>query len=88
MKYYFFRELHNNPWLGEHGSFHPAGVVLEIDPSNECCGKDLLIRYIDPFEQQVTATWSTASEVELFETDEYTWRAQNEFMDRIESHFC
>lgn len=76
MKYYFFRDIHNEDNLLNGKTFHAAGYVeklyCELGPNRS--GKDLAVSFFEPFEGTVTSAWRALNEVELFEVDEWEYK--------------
>ena len=77
MKYYFFIDNGKESNLVGGKTYHAAGYVgrlyCDLDNPNHS-GKDLTVRFFDPFEGAVTCAWRAVSEVELFEVDEFEYQ--------------
>ena len=85
MKYYFFRDIDNEPNLLDEKTYHAAGYVeklyCQLGKPNQN-GKDLEVIFFEPFEGTITSAWRSLDEVELFEVDE--WK-HKELVDIYES---
>lgn len=71
-KYYFFRDLDNNSNLDGITSFHAAGIAIlntEIDEPTPS-GKDIVVKFFEPFNARVETCWRAFNEVELLEVIE------------------
>jgi len=67
-KYYFFRDKDHRDNLVDGTDYHAAGIVMECyDPSPS--GKDMTVKYIDPFNVLREIAWRSYKDVVLFEVD-------------------
>ena len=86
MKYYFFVYIDNESNLLDGKTYHAAGYVeklyCEIGKSNRS-GKDLAVRFFEPFGGTITNAWRALNEVELFEVTEWEYKQLVESYDAI-----
>ena len=83
-KYYFFRDLLHHDNLLDGKSFHAAGYVEKVFVdfnSPSFSGKDLSVRYIDPFRGSIETAWRAFKDVELFEVDKLEYTGLMEIYD-------
>jgi len=69
-KYFLFRDLDNSSNLCSGLSYHAAGLVIKDHRENligSVSGKDLAVKFFDPFEAIIYYTWRAIEDVELFE---------------------
>lgn len=75
-KYYFFRDKDHRDNLVDGTDYHAAGIVMECyDPSPS--GKDMTVKYIDPFNVLREIAWRSYKDVVLFEVDSVIWSIAN-----------
>lgn len=86
MKYYFFRDKDNESNLLDGKTYHAAGYVeklyCELNKPN-ISGKDLAVRFFEPFQGTITSAWRSVNEVDLFEVDELEYNQLVESYDAI-----
>lgn len=86
MKYYFFRDTDNESNLLDGKTYHAAGYVeklfCELDKPNRS-GKDLAVRFLEPFQGTITSAWRALDEVELFEVAELEYEQLVKSYDAI-----
>jgi len=83
MKYYFFRDIDNDSNFLNGKTYHAAGYVEKLycelnKPSPS--GKDLSVKFFEPFKGIFVNEWRSLNEVELFEVDEW------EYEELIKNH--
>jgi hypothetical protein len=87
MKYYFFRDLDNEPNLFDGLTYHSAGLVSEFNSEIGCPaknGKDVVVRFFDPFDGGINTSYRAFNEVELFEVDEHVYSSLRKVHDAID----
>ncbi|MEO9849218.1 MAG: hypothetical protein ABJF65_00205 [Reichenbachiella sp.] len=76
MKYYFFRDIDNEPNLLDDRTYHAAGyvesVISEIEKPSDS-GKDLAVVFFQPFEGTFNYTYRSFDFVELFEVEKHKY---------------
>lgn len=85
-KYYFFRDLNHEDSLWEGKTFHAAGYVVKVsceDAVPNENGKDLAVKFIDPFNGGVDYVWRALNEVELFEVSKEAYYDLVDLYDKI-----
>lgn len=87
MKYYFFRDLDHRSNYVDGITFHAAGIVDKVFNSRENAtgNKDLSVTFLEPFDVTISSEWRTYKEVELFEVEEYTWKALRDDLNKAEN---
>lgn len=86
MKYYFFRDIDNKKNLLNGKTYHASGYVEKLyceSDNGRISGKDLAVRFFEPFSGTITTAWRALGEVELFEVDELEYEQLAEYYNEI-----
>lgn len=79
-KYYFFRDLENDPNSEGNLSFHAAGIVIDYSV-NFLGSEKVMVTFKNPFNGDEETQFRAKDEIELFEVSEIEYNALVDTLD-------